>query len=209
MNKMALLNCHARRFDQRTRVCARYRSGRRHCAERDERSDVRGSAHGGDAVASANVAGRRTRPRRDRHAAPHTRQVSRFSRRVVRGLQDFSADGAAGGLPLFRLQCRATGIHGSFRSRPSRLAAVVKNSSGNYVLVGAMYSAPSDYTYDQLDAIIPLSVAHWHAHTNICLPSPWPRSAAGSHARCLLPLSLLLPNPPRSSLSSPLLPRLR
>ena len=47
----------------------------------------------------------------------------------------------------------------------------VKNSSGEYVLVGAMYSAPADYTPDQLDAIIPLSVAHWHAHTNICLPN--------------------------------------
>jgi hypothetical protein len=47
----------------------------------------------------------------------------------------------------------------------------VKNSSGDYVLVGAMYSAPPDYTPDQLDAIIPLSVAHWHAHTNICLPN--------------------------------------
>jgi hypothetical protein len=46
-----------------------------------------------------------------------------------------------------------------------------KNSSGDYVLVGAMYSAPADYTFDQLDAIIPLSVAHWHAHTNICLPN--------------------------------------
>jgi hypothetical protein len=47
----------------------------------------------------------------------------------------------------------------------------VKNSAGDYVLVGAMYSAPADYTPDQLDAIIPLSVAHWHAHTNICLPN--------------------------------------
>jgi hypothetical protein len=47
----------------------------------------------------------------------------------------------------------------------------VKNSSGDYVLVGAMYSAPADYTPDQLDAIIPLSVARWHAHTNICLPN--------------------------------------
>ena len=47
----------------------------------------------------------------------------------------------------------------------------VKNSSGDYVLVGAMYSAPPDSTPDQLDAIIPLSVAHWHAHTNICLPN--------------------------------------
>jgi hypothetical protein len=47
----------------------------------------------------------------------------------------------------------------------------VKNASGDYVLVGAMYSAPADYTYDQLDAIIPLSIAHWHTHTNICLPN--------------------------------------
>ncbi len=47
----------------------------------------------------------------------------------------------------------------------------LKNSSGDYVLVGAMYSAPADYTFDRLDAIIPLSVAHWHAHTNICLPN--------------------------------------
>jgi len=47
----------------------------------------------------------------------------------------------------------------------------VKNSSGDYVLVGAMYSAPADYTPDQLDALIPLSMAHWHAHTNICLPN--------------------------------------
>ena len=55
-------------------------------------------------------------------------------------------------------------------ARPGSLL-YVKNSSGDYVLVGAMYSAPADYTPDQLDAMIPLSVAHWHAHTNICLPN--------------------------------------
>jgi len=55
-------------------------------------------------------------------------------------------------------------------TRPGSLL-YVKNSSGDYVLVGAMYSAPADYTSDQLDALIPLSVAHWHAHTNICLPN--------------------------------------
>ncbi|MGC2492089.1 hypothetical protein [Candidatus Binatus sp.] len=47
----------------------------------------------------------------------------------------------------------------------------VKNSAGDYVLIGAMYSAPADATPDELDALIPLSVAHWHAHTNICLPN--------------------------------------
>ena len=45
-----------------------------------------------------------------------------------------------------------------------------KKTFGGYKLVGAMYSAPANYTLDQLNAIIPLSLTHWHAHTNICLP---------------------------------------
>ncbi len=45
-----------------------------------------------------------------------------------------------------------------------------RKTLGGYKLVGAMYSAPASYTLDELNAIIPLSLAHWHAHTNICLP---------------------------------------
>jgi hypothetical protein len=54
-------------------------------------------------------------------------------------------------------------------ARPGSLL-YVKNARGEYVLVGAMYSAPPDATPEQLDNLIPLSVARWHAHTNICLP---------------------------------------
>jgi len=46
-----------------------------------------------------------------------------------------------------------------------------RKTFGGYKLVGAMYSAPANHTLDQLDAIIPLSLTHWHAHTNICLPA--------------------------------------
>jgi hypothetical protein len=46
-----------------------------------------------------------------------------------------------------------------------------KKTFGGYKLVGAMYSAPASYTLDQLNAIIPLSLTHWHEHTNICLPA--------------------------------------
>jgi hypothetical protein len=46
-----------------------------------------------------------------------------------------------------------------------------KNPDGGYTLVGAMYSAAPDATPDDLDAIVPLSVARWHVHTNICLPA--------------------------------------
>jgi hypothetical protein len=54
-------------------------------------------------------------------------------------------------------------------ARPGSLL-YVKNGAGEYALVGAMYSAPPDYTPDQLDAMIPLSITHWHTHTNVCLP---------------------------------------
>jgi hypothetical protein len=54
--------------------------------------------------------------------------------------------------------------------RPGALLFEKKTFSG-YQLVGAMYSAPPNYTLDQLNAIIPLGLTHWHAHTNICLPA--------------------------------------
>lgn len=46
-----------------------------------------------------------------------------------------------------------------------------RDASGDYTLVGAMYSAPPEATMDDLDAIVPLSIARWHVHTNICLPN--------------------------------------
>ena len=45
-----------------------------------------------------------------------------------------------------------------------------KKTFGGYKLVGAMYDAPPNATPEQLDKLIPLSLSHWHAHTNICLP---------------------------------------
>lgn len=41
---------------------------------------------------------------------------------------------------------------------------------GKYRLVGAMLSAAQASTPEQLDRVIPLSVTHWHAHVNVCLP---------------------------------------
>jgi len=46
----------------------------------------------------------------------------------------------------------------------------VRKTDGDYVLVGAMYSAPPYYTPADLDEMIPLGVARWHQHVNICLP---------------------------------------
>jgi hypothetical protein len=45
-----------------------------------------------------------------------------------------------------------------------------KDADGGYTLVGAMYSAAPDATPADLDQIVPLGIARWHVHTNICLP---------------------------------------
>jgi hypothetical protein len=37
-----------------------------------------------------------------------------------------------------------------------------------YELIGAMYTAPRAATLADLDARVPLSIAHWHEHVNIC-----------------------------------------
>jgi hypothetical protein len=40
----------------------------------------------------------------------------------------------------------------------------------DYKLIGVMYTAPKNSSEDLLDSRIPLSVAQWHAHVNLCRP---------------------------------------
>jgi hypothetical protein len=65
-----------------------------------------------------------------------------------------------------------TGEEYQGRFDPARPGSLLytRDAGGEYTLVGAMYSAAPDATPEQLDAMVPLSVARWHAHTNICLP---------------------------------------
>jgi hypothetical protein len=64
------------------------------------------------------------------------------------------------------------GIQEAFRFDPSKPTSLLykKRPDGAFVLVGAMYVAPKRFTLEQLDARVPLSVAHWHKHVNWCLP---------------------------------------
>jgi hypothetical protein len=52
--------------------------------------------------------------------------------------------------------------------RPTSL--LYKKTSDGYELVGAMYTMPKRATEEQLNARVPLSVAMWHLHTNLCMP---------------------------------------
>lgn len=47
-----------------------------------------------------------------------------------------------------------------------------KNADGRKILVGAMYTAPATSTAAELDARLPLGIAHWHQHVNFCVMRP-------------------------------------
>ena len=53
---------------------------------------------------------------------------------------------------------------------PTSLIYVRKGGSFNFI--GVMYYASRAMSPDDLDKRIPLSVARWHAHVNICMPPP-------------------------------------
>jgi hypothetical protein len=38
------------------------------------------------------------------------------------------------------------------------------------VFAGAMYTAPTDTSMEELNARVPLGIAQWHLHTNVCVP---------------------------------------
>src|SRR5215467_6792656 len=45
-----------------------------------------------------------------------------------------------------------------------------EKQDNGYKLIGVMYTAAKTATEDQLDERIPLSIAQWHAHVNMCVP---------------------------------------
>jgi hypothetical protein len=54
------------------------------------------------------------------------------------------------------------------RAHPTSL--LYKKTKDGYELEGAMYTARKLATEDELNARVPMSVARWHKHTNLCLP---------------------------------------
>ncbi len=52
--------------------------------------------------------------------------------------------------------------------RPTSL--LYKKTSSGYELIGAMYTMSKLATEEQLNERVPLSVAQWHLHTNLCMP---------------------------------------
>jgi hypothetical protein len=77
--------------------------------------------------------------------------------------------------PVYHFTNCWQGLKAVFRfdsTRPTSL--LYKKTPEGYELIGAMYTAPKRMTEEQLNARVPLSVARWPAHVNLCFP---PRGA--------------------------------
>lgn len=73
--------------------------------------------------------------------------------------------------PEYHFTSYKNGFLGAFTFDPSRPTSLLyKKTSTGYELVGAMYTMPKRASEDQLNARVPLSIATWHLHTNLCLP---------------------------------------
>jgi hypothetical protein len=59
----------------------------------------------------------------------------------------------------------------AFDFNPEHPTSLLYEKQGDdYKLIGVMYTAPKKATWADLDQRIPLSIAQWHAHVNMCLP---------------------------------------
>lgn len=62
-------------------------------------------------------------------------------------------------------------IEAAFYFDPTKPTSLLYEKHGSeYKLIGAMYTAPFRFGEDQLNDRVPLSVAQWHLHVNMCLP---------------------------------------
>ncbi len=73
--------------------------------------------------------------------------------------------------PEYHFTKYVNGFLEAFTFDPARPTSLLyRKTSDGYELVGAMYTMPKRATEEQLNARVPLSVAMWHLHTNLCMP---------------------------------------
>jgi len=73
--------------------------------------------------------------------------------------------------PEYHFTNYTNGFLEAFTFHPARPTSLLyKKTDTGYELVGAMYTMPKRATEEQLNQRVPLSVATWHLHTNLCMP---------------------------------------
>jgi hypothetical protein len=106
-------------------------------------------------------------------------QVAEAARKVAEQYADYKlalADGYKIFLPnLPQKQYHFTnywyGFEATKHFNPEHPTSLLYEKQGDgYKLIGVMYTAPKNASEDELDSRIPLSIAQWHAHVNLCVP---------------------------------------
>jgi len=108
-------------------------------------------------------------------------QIVEELKKTLANYQDYHAAEAAGFKP-FHPEIKALkvvhftknwyGIKAAFVFNPKEPTSLLyeRSKDGGYKLIGAMYTDRRNATEDQLNQRIPLSVARWHRHINLCFP---------------------------------------
>jgi hypothetical protein len=75
--------------------------------------------------------------------------------------------------PEYHFTSYENGFLESFTFNAARPTSLLykKTKDGGWELTGAMYTAARSATLEQLNERVPLGVARWHAHTNLCMPA--------------------------------------
>ena len=73
--------------------------------------------------------------------------------------------------PMYHFTNYWSGYLEGFTFDPGRPTSLLyKKTKDGYELIGAMYTAPRSASLEELNERIPLGVARWHEHTNLCMP---------------------------------------
>lgn len=105
-------------------------------------------------------------------------QIARAAVEKYRDVAVAEADGFRRFAPQMKAQRvyhytkRSAALKARFTFDPASPTALLYRDrpGGGLQLVGVMYTAPASASMDELDQRIPLSIARWHQHTNLCLP---------------------------------------
>lgn len=73
--------------------------------------------------------------------------------------------------PVYHFTNYWKGFKAAFTFDPAQPTSLLyKKTADGYELIGAMYTAPKRTSEERLHDRVPLSVARWHAHVNLCFP---------------------------------------
>lgn len=137
-----------------------------------------GNMAGHDAMAT-HMAWSDTRPatEADRERAA---EIVKTLQTALAKYKDYRVAEAAGFRPfhpeipqnIYHFTRRQNGLKAAFTFAAAEPTSLLykKAANGGYELVGAMYTAPRGTSQAKLDQRVPLGVARWHRHVNLCFP---------------------------------------